>query len=107
MSVFPSNIIVLRNYRLIFELCHYFYPISLNFGRSLCENKPKRFPVAYMLLFVMVLCSTHGLFFYTTRFRIFFIFELNFIPHELIFFACKIIILLTSPNEGKNSRKNA
>ena len=39
MSVLTLNIIVLRNYRIIFGNCHNFYLIFLIFGRSIFKNK--------------------------------------------------------------------
>ena len=59
-------------------------------------------------MFVMVLFSIIGLFFYTTRFQVFFlIFEHNCMFSGFILLPCQIIILLNSPIEGKHSREHA
>ena len=48
MSVLTLNIIVLRKNRLIFEICHNFYLISLNLAHT---RKP--FPGGYKLKFIV------------------------------------------------------
>ena len=87
MSVMTLKIIVLQKYRLIFELCHYFI-LFLYFGRSFNKSKQKHIFRGYKLIFVMVLRSTNGLFFFTTRFH---------------FFTTRF----QSPIEGKHNRENA
>ena len=73
MSVLTLNIIVLRKYRLIFELFHsflsYFSLVRLKVEDSVKSRN--QFFVGQKLMFVMVLYSIIGLFLSTKRFQVF------------------------------------
>ena len=90
------NTIVLRKYRLIFELCHNFYLIFFNFGHTLSKNRLKPIFVGYKLIFLMDLCSTNGLFLFTLGVFI----VLSVIAYFMSSFCFLVIILLlTKPNK--------
>ena len=54
-----------------------FYLNSLIFGCRLSKKSRNRFLVRHKLMFVMVLCSIIGRFFYTTRFQVFSFLSIN------------------------------
>ena len=104
MSVITLNVFVLRKHRLNFKICHYFNLFLSTSGVVSVKTGRNQFLVGYKLMSVTVLCSTNGLRFDTTPFQFF---EHNCIFYGSSLFSCRIIALLTSAIEAKNSSENA
>ena len=92
------NNFVLEKNSCIFELGHYFI-LFLSTAEAAGEKTGrKQFPVT-------VLCTINGLL--VLILRVFNFFKLNCTFYVFTLFTCRIIILLTSPIEGKQSKWNA
>ena len=96
MSQLTLNVFVLRIYRRIFALCHYFLFFS-TFGVISVKTGRNGVPVKCKLLFVVVLGLTNGFLVLILR-----IFKKHFLysvinAHFIGSVCCRIITLLTGP----------
>ena len=97
---FNLNIIVLRKYWLIFELCHYFFILFLpSWVADSVKTNKNRFLVSHKLMFVMVLCSINVLFLFKQRAFKFFIFTRKGTFFEFILLPCQSIIIVANPKK--------
>ena len=107
MSGMTLNIFVLRKYRGIFELCHYFIVLLSTSGAISVKPGRKGFALSYTLQSVKFSYSTKGFIIFVILVFIFsFVFDHNCTFDEIILFPCRIITLLKNPIEGRHCTEN-